>query len=316
MDTKGFLCLDSKYECPINDLQFSNAIDPKYETPDYKRLDLNNHMHLYVSNKQTDKQMIVNTELAESEICIYPDQKLQKAGSYKLMNQKTVSYCSALPSSKVSVDVRYKKRVPYDKENLYKDNNLYYDLTRLPRFDNSYLRGDQSLFSRSYIHWSDECLAPNNGSKVGSITTIKNNFYYMKVYFWLILFLFIIMTIINIVGTVCFLKTVNLRYQHVIIGKGILLLNYLAFAFISKSTSLQNDIKEFMLLFSSNKCSDSITNSVLLETLRLFIKVESIQKVLFYIWKYFIYIIMTFSFLLFVPLIYKMIFLKVRLISL
>ena len=259
---------------------------------------------------------MVNTELTDDHVCIYPGQNFSQYYYYVLMNKSTRFECSTLPNTQLRKDGRYSKMIPYQKRDLYYDNDLTYELRRLPGFTDYFLQGEQSLFKRGYLHWSNKCVEKGQTSKIKSISHIWNNFRKIKNYFWGVLFLFLIMLIVNVISLAVVLKRTNIRYKEVIIGKIVLLLNYIAFIFVTTSRDLQREIKTFMDLFNDNICSDPTTNLILEETVRLFGKVENLQHVVFFIWKSFVYLIITFSFVIFVPLIYSMLLIKIKMISL
>ena len=258
---------------------------------------------------------MVDTKMAENYLCIYWEEHFSERSQYVLMNKSYTSKCSSLPDTNISKDERYTRKIKYQRRNLYDENDISYKLLRLPQFSSYYLEGELSLFSRGYIHWSDQCLFDETTSKKETWTILNSNFNSMRNWFWLILFFFLFLTIVNCVGLFVFSKSPLLRYRQVIFGKLVLLFNYLAFVIILKSMKIQGELKDFMDNFNMNKCSDEITNYILKESFRLFNKVEGLQNFVFFIWKYFIYLVMCFSFLIFMPLIYRMILIKIKLVA-
>lgn len=315
-DTQSFVCLDNATPCPINDIHTSFTIDQKYETPDYTRLDITSDLYLYYSKTQINKQFVVNTELTDDHVCIYPGQNYSEYYYYVLMNKSTRLQCSTLPDTQLRKDERYSKMIPYKKRDLYYDNDLTYELRQLPGFTDYFLQGEQSLFKRGYLHWSNKCVEKGQTSKIKSISHIWNNFRKIRNYFWGVLFLFLIMVIVNVISMVVILKRTNIRYKEVIIGKIVLLLNFIAFILVTRSKNLQVEVKTFIDLFNDNICSDPTTNLILKESVRLFGKVENLMFVVFFILKFFVYLIIAFSFVIFVPLIYSMLIIKIKMISL
>jgi hypothetical protein len=272
-------------------------------------------MYLYYTNKKTDGQFYVDLEMANRMLCIYHTEEHTDYEQYPLMKGNFKYSCSKIPNSELSSDGRYKQLIPYEKRDLYDDNGISYYLFRLSGFYASYLKGEYSFFGRGYIHWSNKCLFSEKDSRKETIKLIHSKIKKIRNYFWLILFFFVFLTIINILALVFISKSYMLRYIHVIVGKGILLVNYIAYIIIIQTQSIQNEMKEFMDNFSKDICSDGITNTILRESFRLFNKVEGLQKFIFYVWKYFIYLVIAFSFLVFVPLIYKMMLIKIKLIA-
>jgi hypothetical protein len=302
-------------ECPINDFQFRRRADPVLEQKKYTKKKIDEDVYFYFTNQNLQGQFIVDTQLVDQEVCIYSQELHTSITQYPLMKGNFKSHCSTIPHTSQSRDSRYKEAVPYKKRDLYDENGISYYLFRLAGFYNSYLGGDASLFTRGYIHWSDDCKFSEKDSKKETLIEIHSKMRSVRNYFWLILFFFLVLCGLNIALLVFLLKSHLLRYQHVIIGKGVLLINYVAYTIILKSQSIQNQLKDFMGKFALDICSDEVTNTILRESFRLFNKVESLQKAVFYMWKYFLYMVIVFSFLVFLPLIYKMMLIKIKLVA-
>ena len=300
----------------MNDIKFSRREEYRYENEDYIRLDLDHDRFLYYSNKKVENELIINTKLGEDHVCIYTYQNFASSKDYKLMNRNTVRSCSKLPDTQVSDDPRYIPAITIKNRELYEDNQLYWELRSLPKFKFRYFEKSSTLFTRGYLHWADHCVTESGSSKIESISRVLDNYGQIKKYYWATILLYLVMGIINIVTLSKVSSSPVIRYDQVIIGKVVLFLNYSVFSLISRSQQLQTELADFVNVFGAGDCSDSVTNSVLRETLRLFSKTQSIQDTVAMIWRYFIGIIIIFSFVLFVPLIYNMMIKKARLLSL
>lgn len=248
-------------------------------------------------------------------MCIYNSEQHSSYKQYPLMEGNFKSYCSTIPDSQISADTRYRRLVPYQKRELFDENGISRALFRLGGFRASYLDGDFSLFSRGYIHWSRKCMFSKTDTKQSTLEQVNSKMKTVRNFFWFILFFFVVLTVLNVITLVFILKSHLVRYQHVIVGKVVLFLNYIAFVVMSRTQRIQGELNHFMSKFSEDVCSDDVTNVVLKESFRLFNKVERFQTVVFYMWKYFVYLVMGFSFLVFLPLIYRMILLKIKLVS-
>jgi hypothetical protein len=314
-DTVNTLCLDENYSCPINDFQVRYVKDTDLVKQGYTEKKVDNDLYFYITNNKTDGQFLVDTEMANEMLCIYYEEEHTDHDEYPLMKGTFKRKCSTIPYSDINIDSRYRKIIPYKKRDLFDENGISYYLFRLSGFYASYLQGDYSFFGRGYIHWSDQCKFAGHNSKKETIELIHSKIGSIRSYFWLILFFFLILSIINSVAFFFIFKSHILRYLHVIMGKAILFINYIAYLIIMKTQNIQNQMKDFMNNFSLNICSDSITNTILRESFRLFNKVEGLQRSVFFVWKYFIYVVIAFSFLVFIPLIYRMMLIKIKLIA-
>lgn len=311
----GSLCLKNTEECPINDFVSSSVQRTDLEQKGYKKLKISNDIFFYYTNTNEDGNLLVDVDGAQDHMCIYWEEKYSISSKYTLMYGNYKQYCSSLPDTVVSTDTRYTSLFEYSKYQIYDDNNLANKLLNLPGFTSYFLDGKYSLFSRSYINWSNTCLMEGSSSEVETWVDLHVKTKSMRSYFWGILFFFIILATVNIFGFAIIAKSPLLRYQTVIVGKLILLINYLAFIIINNSKNIQDELKVFFEKFNEDICSDEITNLVLHENFRLFNKVEGMQNFVFFAWKYFLYLIMFISFVVFLPLIYQMLLLKVKVIS-
>lgn len=302
-------------DCPINDFQARTSPDPGLEQKGYRKRQVDKDLIFYFTNSNVEGQFIVDTTLANELVCIYWDQQHSSTDQYPLMKGNFKRHCSAIPQTGLSSDPRYSRLIPYQKRDLFDENGISYYLFRLAGFYNSYLQGDYSFFSRGYIHWADECKFSKTESKRETLAEVEAKMSSVHNYFWLILFFFLILCGLNSWLLVLLLKSALLRYQQVIVGKAVLLVNYVAYAIILKSQSIQNLLKDFIQNFSKDICSDDVTNTLLRESFRLFNRVEGFQKVVFYMWKYFLYLVIAFSFLVFLPLIYRMMLIKIKLVA-
>lgn len=259
--------------------------------------------------------MLVDNILADSKVCVYSEEKFSSTRMYPLMNRETRRSCSALPGNSISKDSRYRRVLAYTRNDILDDNHFTNRLLRLPGFSNSHLYGDFSMFARGYIHWADQCVLPEHGTSVDTIVHLHGNIGSMKNYFVVILLLVIVFLVLNCVTLSSVSKAPLLRYSMVIKGKVFLVLNYAMFLIIFYSKDIQNQMKEFIDFFNRDVCSDHLTNAVLRESFRLFSKVEGAQNFILKMSKFFISVLIIFSFCVFCPLIYKMILIKIKLVS-
>ena len=289
--------------------------DYALEDKGYRKLEIDHNLFLYYTNRNTEGEFIVNNFLTESHVCIYSEEKFSNQPQYELMNQRTKYSCSSLPDSAISKDGRYQKIINYKKSDLYDDNELTYQLLTLPGFKRKHLQGELSLFARGYLHWADDCKISPDQSKVKTIDSISSDFGSIHKYYWFILIFILILLIINGVTLSSIRNSALIRYPIVVKTQVILILNYVAFRIIIYTQNSQNQLKDYVNTFKQDICSDNLTNAVLRENFRLFNKLEGTHNSILSLSKFFMYVMMVFSFVVFCPLIYRMILIKIKLLS-
>ena len=302
-----------EHECPINDFVVSHDEDKDFEDRGYSKIQIDWNYFFYFTNDNKDGTFMVDNRLLEKHACIYGSEELSEVRRYPLMNKEKVYACSNLPESQLSTDIRYERKIKYNRESLYDDNYITEKLVRLPGFGRHFLKGEASLFSRGYIHWDEECRL--EGSNIKTMEYLYSKISSATNWIWLTMLLLIFLTIANCVSYSKVSKTPLLRYYHVVNAKVVLLFNYLTLSIIFKSQALQNEVKDFIFNFGRDVCSDHITNAVLRETFRLFTTMEGFQSSMLKASKYFIFLLMLFSFFVFCPLIYQMILIKIKLVA-
>lgn len=131
------LCLPNANECPINKIVINQneILSEKYKT--YK---LNNSKYIHISNNETNSKIIHNIVLTDRDYkCEYPNETILKY-YYKLENNKLT--CDRK-------DNFYNDKIDtINKENIYKENIIYEQIKKLPKYPIEEIKKDNfSLLS-------------------------------------------------------------------------------------------------------------------------------------------------------------------------
>ena len=146
------LCLDKKDICPLNDIKIN--YNPEMEN--YKTLELNEGLYLHFTNTKTDKYIISDLSVFQSEPCFY-SQEYKWDTFYRFeIGKDNNKGCS-------KKDERFHRLDSYNLSKFYEENiPLFYDPIIYLENKDLYYKSNITLFYRNYIGFNYNNITEKN----------------------------------------------------------------------------------------------------------------------------------------------------------